>query len=80
MKVSELIEILQKMPPGILVMVNGYEGGIGDLKPENVRATNAVLNEHKNCAYYGPHAESEDVYYPDWEPQPTIVPVVLLGR
>jgi hypothetical protein len=80
MKVSELIEILQKMPPDIFVMVDGYEGGITDLTPNHVEEVSVVLNEHKGCDYYGPHAVEEDTCVQPWEEKKPTVRAVLLSR
>lgn len=52
MKVKELIEKLQTFDPEILVMVDGYEGGLSDAKdPVECKV---VLDYHEH-SYYGKH-------------------------
>jgi hypothetical protein len=58
MNVRQLIEELQKHPPEMRVIVNGYEGGYCDtdsLKQKTIR-----LNVHGRCLYYGPHDDAAD--------------------
>jgi hypothetical protein len=52
MKVSELIEKLQQFDPEMLVMVEGYEGGIAS--PSKPYQTPIRLNVHEEW-YYGKH-------------------------
>jgi hypothetical protein len=52
MKVKQLIEMLQQFDPEMLVMVQGYEGGID--APEKPYQTPIRLNVHEHW-YYGKH-------------------------
>jgi hypothetical protein len=52
MKVKQLIEMLQQFDPEMLVMVQGYEGGID--APEKLYQTAIRLNVHEEW-YYGKH-------------------------
>jgi len=52
MKIKELIEQLQKFDPEMLVMVQGYEGGID--APGKLYQTPVRLNVHDEW-YYGDH-------------------------
>jgi hypothetical protein len=58
MNVQQLIEELQKHPPEMRVIVNGYEGGycdINSLEQKSIR-----LNVHEpDCWYYGPHDDAD---------------------
>jgi hypothetical protein len=61
MTIAELIEKLQKLEPDLQVFVNGYEGGITDLRGASEIFVKLNVNtEH----YYGPHEEfdPEDSY------------------
>ena len=54
MNVQQLIEELQKYPPEMRVIVDGYEGGYSDCKPPE--STQIRLNVHaKDEWYYGRH-------------------------
>ncbi len=54
MNVQQLIEELQKHPPEMRVIVQGYEGGYNDMKPPEI--TSIRLNVHdEDCGYYGRH-------------------------
>lgn len=48
MTVDELIQLLKKHPPGLRVVVNGYESGYDDLTPEQVASIRIVLNMGKH--------------------------------
>jgi hypothetical protein len=53
MKVIDLIQLLEKFDPSLLVMVPGYEGGYGTV--DGVVEPRTFV-ENVNCAwYYGPH-------------------------
>lgn len=51
-KVKELIAKLQTLDPEMLVVVDGYEGGVETLN--EVRVTTVALN-YNTESYYGPH-------------------------
>lgn len=53
MTVGELIEKLQQFDPNMLVMVDGYEGGVDELRQVGEREV--ILNYHKDVWYYGRH-------------------------
>lgn len=61
MKVKDLIEKLQKFDPELPVMVDGYEGGIGELKEP--REVIAVLNYYKILNHFGPHQEGDPALF-----------------
>lgn len=44
MTVDELIQLLAKYPPGLRVVVNGYEKGYDDLSLEQLSVARIVLN------------------------------------
>ncbi len=48
MTVDELIEQLAEYPPGLQVVVNGYENGYDDLTPEQRSVVRIVLNAGKH--------------------------------
>ena len=52
MTVKELIQQLQQHDPDTRVVVNGYEGGLGDL--EDLEKVKIELNVNTEW-YYGPH-------------------------
>ena len=56
MTVAELIRILEKHPPDLRVMVQGYEDGYDDLEAGDVIAGEASLNVY-SAWYYGRHEE-----------------------
>ena len=66
MKVKELIEKLQALDPELLVVVDGYEGGVKEAG--YVELETVVLNVHKEW-YYGEHetivGESDEKKYKD---------------
>ena len=43
MTVCELIQLLEKHPPDLRVVVNGYEDGYDDLSPEQLRVVKISL-------------------------------------
>lgn len=48
MTVDELIQLLEKHPPGLRVVVNGYENGYDDLTPERLSVVRIALNKGKH--------------------------------
>lgn len=52
MTVAELIAELQRLPQDAMVVVDGYEGGLRDVKDASV--VNIKLNVNDEW-YYGPH-------------------------
>lgn len=57
MNVKELIEILEKYPPDMRVVVEGYEDGYDDITI--IKELSIKLNANKEF-YYGAHAEIEE--------------------
>jgi len=58
MNVQQLIEELQKHPPEMRVIVNGYEGGYKDLDSPNQKSIR--LNVHPpDKWYYGTHDDED---------------------
>lgn len=68
MTVAGLIDCLKTMPQDLMVVVNGYEGGVNELK-DPIPVVHLVLNVN-TAWYYGRHEESNE---------PTGVQGVLLG-
>ena len=44
MTVKELVELLEKYPDNLQVVVNGYEDGYDDLSPERISTTKIQLD------------------------------------
>ena len=59
MKVKELIEQLSKMDPEAMVVVDGYEGGVDELK--KITEEEVYLNVHHEY-YYGSHELSYNLF------------------
>lgn len=58
MEIKKLIEILQKYPPEIQVMVDGYEGGYDKIEEKNIKKiTVKKLDNHAD--YQGEFEDSE---------------------
>ena len=70
MKVKELIEKLQKFDPELLVMVEGYEGGVD--YPEEPYQTPVRLNRNDEW-YYGRH----EVHHITDEHSPNAMAVII---
>lgn len=67
MKVKELIEKLQALPPDMMVIVDGYEGGVNETS--DVAVETIALNVNQEW-YYGAHdtvEEDEQDNYPGKE-------------
>ena len=54
MTVGELRNLLEGFPSDLRIGLNGYEGGVHDVFPCNLREKITVLNVHTE-GYYGPH-------------------------
>lgn len=68
MTVRELIEQLERYPDDKRVVVNGYEEGYDDLRPDQIEVVNIALNTGVNSwegchrdVHYVPAASSERV-------------------
>ena len=55
--VDELIQLLAKYPPGLRVVVNGYENGYDDLTPEQLPVVRIALNTGKH-PWDGQHGDA----------------------
>lgn len=55
MKVGELIKRLEKLPQDARVMVDGYEGGLCELRAPSITVHKCRLNVNKKD-WNGPHA------------------------
>lgn len=65
MIVSELIELLQRYPVHLCVVVNGYEKDYDDLSPQQISTEEIVLNIGKHSwegqhGYPQPAGENQD--------------------
>lgn len=59
MKVRELIEILQKVPPEWRVVVDGYEGGYCDIHTAEAKVMVIDYDQHR--VEQGPHESLDQV-------------------
>ena len=57
MNVRELIERLQQYDGDLMVVTDGYEGGVNEVK--ELEISRCKLNENNNTAYYGNHKLEE---------------------
>lgn len=65
MNVKELIEKLQSFDPEMMVVRQGYEGGLTEI--DNVDIRHVALNYHGEW-YYGEHEEMDDhTSYDDYQ-------------
>jgi hypothetical protein len=53
MKVIDLIELLQKFDPSMMVVVPGYEGGYGEI--DGIVEPRVFVRDCNQAWYYGPH-------------------------
>ena len=60
MKISELITILQQKDPNLLVMVEGYEGGLSDIEEKKIEETSVYMEGYHDWQYYGNHEERDE--------------------
>ena len=59
MTVEELIRLLETCPPGLRVVVNGYEEGYDDLSPEQVSVVSILPDVGKEW-WQGRHGDARD--------------------
>ena len=59
MKVKELIEELKKLDPELMVVVDGYEGGVSEL---NTCGETTVKLDVNSEWWYGKHEECDPSY------------------
>jgi hypothetical protein len=57
MTIDELIETFKKYPPGMQVVVKGYEDGFNDI--DTIKQVSIILNANEEW-WYGAHADSKD--------------------
>jgi len=56
MTAKELIEILKKLNPSTMILVEGYEGGLSDIiEAKTLKVERDINSEH----YYGRHEEAK---------------------
>ena len=60
MTIGELIQFLERYPPDMRVVVNGYEEGYDDLSPEQISVARILLNTGVH-AWQGRHGDPRDV-------------------
>lgn len=58
MNVRELIEALSQFDPEMRVMVDGYDEGYHDVKPNNLHIVSVKLNRWPETTWNGPHDEA----------------------
>ena len=75
MKVKELIEILQKIDPELLVVVRGYEEGVDEAN--NIHLCDVELDCNEGIEYYGKHEILYDGNKP-WKENSIVVKGVQL--
>lgn len=73
MKVKDLIAVLQTLDPELMVVADGYEGGLSEVS--EVVTTDISLNIHSEW-YYGPHEHKDGYLVP--ENTPTVKAVRIL--
>ena len=56
MTAYELIQLLRRHPPGLRVVVDGYEDGYDDLSPEQISSVKIALNIGKH-RWEGKHGD-----------------------
>lgn len=56
MKIKELIEVLERQPPEMMVMVDGYEGGY---ESEIYVKEKSVVKQSLDLSYEGDYKDSE---------------------
>ena len=59
MMIEELVRLLETYPPGLRVVVNGYEEGYDDLSPEQVCVVSIRLNAGVE-SWQGRHGDARD--------------------
>ena len=70
--VRDLIGILSRYPSDLRVVVEGYEDGIDDLDPSDIKQIEIILNQ-SNYWWSGKHQEA-------WQEKTGRVQALLLGR
>ena len=79
MTVGELIELLEAHPPGLRVVVNGYEGGYDDITPDLILPLRLALDIHDR-EYMGDHEDARDVSSDDHAAPSDVVDALALHR
>jgi hypothetical protein len=82
MKVKHLILNLQQCDPEAIVVVDGYEGGVSELK--RTVEVEIALDVNAGRSYYGRHVIHDDEYaehhWNEDEPYPELAKAVHLPR
>ena len=60
MTIEELMQLLERYPPDMRVVVNGYEEGYDDLSPEQISVARILLDTGVH-AWEGRHGDPRDV-------------------
>ena len=60
MTIGELVQLLERHPPDMRVVVNGYEEGYDDLSPEQISVVKILLDTGVH-AWEGRHGDPRDV-------------------
>lgn len=76
MTVRELIKHLERCPSEKRVVVNGYEEGYDDLRPDQIEVVNIALNTGVN-SWEGSHRDILDVPAASSERVQTVEAIVL---
>ena len=79
MTVSQLIEVLQNHPGDVRVVVNGYEGGLDDLSPDQISLVRIALNTGVDD-WMGQHGEADHVPAGSEASETTVVDALVLRR
>ena len=58
MNVKKLIEILEKYPNDMRVIVDGYEGGYDDITDSQILEIDVKINCQRSSVVFGKHSES----------------------
>ena len=75
MNISELVDILVRYPLDTRVIVDGYEGGFSDVKPEEIKIINIKLDGMIVRDWFGPHSK-----YVGQQNDPDVIPALCIGR
>ncbi len=59
MTIAELMDLLRSYPPGLRVVVDGYEEGYDDLSPERILVTRIDLDTGTK-SWQGQHGDPRD--------------------
>lgn len=69
--VEELIARLREFPPGLRVLVEGYEHGYSDLFPDTIGRGRAVLRDEPDAGWW--HGAYDEPYREDGDGEEVVV-------